>query len=116
MSLENPIRENNKSELEDIKISDLTFKQLQEARELGLKTLKKTEEGFMNIAGKEIRVDGAEGSYLLIGCNEKDFPGIERLLLEFENKELLDGSLDKEKMLQKIEEILLSLDYNIVEK
>ena len=118
MNAEQPIIENEgENNIEDVDISKLSFEQLQEARELGKKSLQRTERGFMMIDGKELYFEDMHG-YVLMDPSSVD--GLERYMATNDDSILNDSKnkgMDKEVVMQELERVLLSdkFKYRIIE-
>ena len=115
---EEPVAEEKSIEKEGMNVSDLTFEQLREARELGLKTYQKIEDGrFLSIEGDEISIGGGNGNYFI--NNSKLVPGMDSYLLSPEKRNsplLKKGLSEKEVLDEELEKVILELGNRIVEK
>ncbi len=106
MNSEQPTKiENN---IEDVDISKLNFEQLKEARELGEKSLQRTERGFMMVNGTELflKETGGDAHTLM---NESAVDKLPAYIANNDDSILNDSKnegMDREVIIQELEKVL----------
>ena len=104
-SVEQPT-ENKAENSAEVDIRELSFEQLQKAREIGKKSLQRTERGFMMVSGKELYFEDMGGYSLM---NYSSIDGLEHYMVTHNNSILNDSAnkgMDIETVIQELERVL----------
>ena len=116
MGMEQPTENKAENNIENVDISKLSFKQLQEARELGEKSLKRTKRGFIMVDGKELYFKDMNGYSLM---NYSSMDGLEHYMATHDSilNDSRNKDMDEEVLIQELERVLVSEEfgYRIIE-